>query len=1043
MEILTRFGIDKSRFTILAMILILFLGATSYLGLPKREDPEITIRTAAVIVNNMGMSQERLEELIAVPVERKIREIGEVEDIETIITYGQVKLNVNLFNSIPGDQVEGPWEDLRNKMQDIAGTLPDGTQGPFVNTDQGDVSIATVAVTGDGFSMAELEDAADDLRKQIYQVEGIAKVSLFGVQEERIWIEVDARRLATIGVRLRDILEDLRDQNVIRPAGEIEMDGLKVALEANGDLQSVEQIKGVLTRVEGMSSSVRLADLVEIRRGYVEPAEQPVFFDGEPAIVLAVEMASGTDIQVLGQQLMKRIRDYEALQPIGISYKIATFQETEVTRAINNALSNVAQTFVVVFVVMLVFLGMRAATIVTCIVPFTICVALLGMSWMGIDIEQVSIAAVIISLGLLVDNGLVVVEDIQGRVDAGADVVDAARGSGKQFAVPLGVASITTVSAFLPMLLLEGTEGEYAFALGAVVAAMLIGSWLTAMYILPFLCVVLLKPRSKAGDRKDTHQDNAFGGVIRRILPFGIPAMALVVGLILISGQLFGKIKNEMFPYSERSDFLVYMDLPKGANISNTQDLTLRVQSWLGDSAVNPGVVNSIAYIGAGGPRFNLGLSPADADPASSFLMVNTVDLAAAIETADRAREAFAELFPEARFRVTRLPQGGSENGIVEVKITGPDGDVMRSAAEQIQQAFARLPNVVMNESDWGNKVPRLIVEIAQDKARELGVTSSHISDVLEGYFSGTEYSTYREGDSQIPIVLRSTADSRDAADDLANLSMAIGDRVISLDQVAEIRLTWVSSEIRRENQTRQLKVSGKSGDLSAAETLARIQPVLDGLQLGPDYQVELDGELASSGDVNSKLGSKLPIALGVMIAALIFQFNSFRRALATLLTIPLIIVGAPYLLLLLGHPLSFFGMLGLMSLMGIIINNAIVLINQVDLEMKEGGLKLADAIVAASQKRVTPIMLTSITTVCGLLPMAISGGALFEPMAAIMIGGLLFASPLTLFVVPPVLYLLLMDHSLANYREILATVKRKLAPKPKPKGKSKAQAKS
>ncbi|MEM9062183.1 MAG: efflux RND transporter permease subunit [Pseudomonadota bacterium] len=1004
MDFLTRFGLQKSRFTVLMMFAILAIGAMSYLSIPKRENPEITIRTAVVAVAFDGMSSLRLEELVAVPVERKIREIGEVENIETVITTGQVLLYVELFDTLYGADIEAAWEDLRNKMQAVRADLPEGTSEPFVNTEYGDVAIATIALTGDGYTLAELDDVAEDLRTALFRVDGVTKVNLSGVQDQRIWLEVDIRKLAAVGVQMQQLLDDLQAQNVILPAGELDADGTKIVLEANGDLQNVEEIGGVLTKVSGLAGFVRLSDLVEVRRGYVDPKETPVFFNGEPAIVAAVEMSSATDIQDLGKRLKTALRDFENRQPIGIALNVSTFQETVVTASVNNALENVGQTFLVVFVVMLAFLGFRAALVIACIVPFTICFALAAMGSVGVDIEQVSIAAVIISLGLLVDNGLVVVEDIGNRIDEGLSPTEAAESAGAQFVVPLGVASITTVSAFLPMLLMNGVEGEFAFSLGAVVSSMLLGSWITALYILPYLCTLLLRP-SRASDEPGWLK-RTYGAAVRRLLPFGVPLTALALAAVAASASQFSLLKSEMFPFSERSDFIIYMDMPKDAAISETERLALRVQNWLGDAQTNPEVINSTVFVGDGGPRFNLGLNPSDPDATTAFFHVNVTDLAAVEAMTARARHVFTEQFPEARFRVTRLPQGGSESGMVDVEIFGPDAEVLMRAASEVEAAFAELPSVVKNESDWGNKVIKVVVDIAQDKARELGVTSRNVSDVMAAYFSGTEYSTFREGDDQIPIVLRASLSGRDSIEDLANLTIATGGQLVSVDQIARFRPTLEFSEIRRENQVRRIVISGKSAELSAQETLARIQPALDALDLGPDYEISIAGELEDNADVNAQMGSNMPLALGVMLAALIFQFNSLRRSIATFLTIPLIVIGAPMTMLALGQPLSFFAMLGLMSLMGIIINNAIVLINQIDIECERADLP--DAIVLAAQARAKPIMLTSLTTIFGLIPMAISGGALFEPMATMMIGGLLIASPLTLIVAPPLCYVLL-----------------------------------
>ena len=1003
MDGLTRFGIQKSRLTILVMIGVLLIGLMTYTQLPKRENPALTIRAAVVTAQFPGMAPERVENLLAIPLERAARELGEVDDISTLITLGQAQLNIAMDESLSGEELDTAFQDLRTKMEESASELPNGSYGPFVNTNYGDVAIATIAVTGDGFSYAEISDAADDLRAGLYLVDGITKISLAGEQEERIWLEIDTRRLAAVGVQFQKVLTDLQNQNVILPAGQIDAGGTTIVLEANGDLESIEDLENVLTRIEGSGELVRLKDLMTVRRGYVDPIDKPVYFNGQPAVLVSVEMADDRDIQQIGAALEAEITRLEQAQPIGISFNISTFQETNVTVAINNALSNVAQTFAVVLLVMLVFLGLRPAFVIACIVPFTVAFALVGMSLTGIDLEQISIAAVIISLGLLVDNGLVVVEDIEARIAQGTAPRDAAIEAGGQFFVPLAVASITTVSAFIPMLILEGTSGEFAFSLGAVVAIMLAASWFTAHYILPFLAAYILRPKHTA--KGENALVTAYGGLVRRILRWGVPVIVLCYAIVVAGASTFGSLRSEMFPLSERAEYLIYLDLPKGSAITQTQAEALAVDAWLCDPEENPEVRDTTIFVGHGGPRFYLALSPADTDPASAFILVNTTTFEGAVDAANRARRHLIQNHPAARARVTRLSMGGAESGIVEISITGPDADVMLDAARAVEAGFATVPGISLNQNNWGNKTLKFEIDILQEKARELGVSSSEISDVLNTFLSGTTYSTFREGSDSIPIVLRSLEAYRNSLDDLANLSVPTANGLISIDQVAVIRPSLEFSQLRRENQIREIVVSGKSESLAAAEVEALIQPVLDGLDLGSDYAVTIGGESADSAEANANLAAGLPIALIVMIAALIYQFNSARRVLLTFMTIPLIAAGAPVALMLAGMPLSFFAILGLISLMGIIINNAIVLIDQIDIERQ--SMALDDAIVVASKKRVSPVLLTSLTTVLGLLPMALIGGALFEPMATLMIGGLLLASPLTLLFVPPVYRLL------------------------------------
>ena len=1015
MNFLTALGLNKARLTILVMIGLIVQGLLTYTQIPKRENPAITIRNAIITAQFPGMSPERMEDLVVVPIERKVREIGEIEDIEALITTGSTKITVTAYDNIPKDDLESVFQDIRNRMEEVEQELPSGTQGPFVNTNYGDVAIATIAVTGEGFSYAEIEDAADDLRTSLYTVDGISKVSLYGVQEERIWLEIDSRKLAAIGVQLSQVLEDLQAQNVILPAGELDADGTTLILEANGDLKSVAEIGDILTKVEGLAGFVRLKDLMTVRRGFVDPQDKPVFYNGKPTVIVSVEMADTEDIQKIGARLEEAVKRFENRQPIGISFEFSTFQETNVTTSINSALGNVAQTFAVVVLVMLVFLGFRPAFIIACIVPFTVMFALLGMVYLGIELQQISIAAAIISLGLLVDNGLVVVEDIQKRISNGEDPRKAALAAGNQFFTPLGVASITTVSAFVPMLILDGVEGEFAFSLGAVVGVMLLGSWLTALYILPALCVWFARKKSEnTGEKEDGFLVRNYGWIINRTLVFSPLIILLSYAAVVGSGTLFSSTKSEMFPLAERAEYLIYLDMPKGTSITRTTEEAKSVEKWLLDPEQNPEVRDTTVFVGDGGPRFYLALNPADTNPASAFILVNTTSFEGAVAAADRAQEYLLANHPSARFKVKRLSMGGGESGIVEIKITGPGAERLLELADEVEVAFSEVPGIVQNENDWGNKTLKMVINVAQDKARELGVTSEDISNVMDTFFSGTSYSTYREGTDAIPIVVRATETFRDSLEDLANLTIPASGQLIALDQVATFQPTLEYSQLRRENQVRQIKISGKSSSLAANQVVAMITPTLNSLDLGEDYKLEVGGETENSKEVNELLLAGMPAALTIMLIALVFQFNSARRVLLTFMTIPLIVIGAPIALLVTNQPLSFFAILGMISLAGIIINNAIVLIDQIDIERET--LELKEAVVSASKKRVTPILLTSLTTILGLLPMAIAGGALFEPMASLMIGGLAFSSLLTLFFVPGGYFLLF-----GGYRKIFA----------------------
>jgi multidrug efflux pump subunit AcrB len=987
------------------MVGLLAVGLGLYPDFPKREDPVVVIRTAVVSALFPGMAPERMENLVAIPIERKVRELAEVKDIRTLATEGSLIVYVDLKDEV-GD-VNAVWQRLRDKMSDVKADLPDGTVGPLVNSDFGDVAIASIAITAEGFSYRQMKDVADDFRKKLYRLKGVAKVEVLGVQDERIWLEIDTRKLASVGVQLPALMNDLQRQNIILPAGNINAEGTRILLETSGDFPNVQAIEAMLTRVGETDHLARLGDLVTVRRDYVSPKVKPVYFNGRAAVILSVVMQPDQDVTQLGGTLRAAARNYQGTLPIGYVVDFATLQADQVRVAVSSALSNVAQTFVVVGALVIVFLGVRAGLIAAMIVPFSVMFSVIGMRAFGIALEQVSIAAIIIALGLLVDNGVVIVEDTVSQIGRGISARAAALSSGRQYAFPLLVSSVTTVAAFLPLFLLSGTAGEYAYSLGAVVALTLGGSWIAALYILPALTVWFIGAKSTAASGVETPSriQAVYGSMVRVAIRWSPIVLGACLVLVALALMQFGRIPRQMFPVSERNQFLIYMNMPDGTDISETQARSLAISKWLTNRAENPEITQHILYVGDGGPRFYLTLTPVPADPAAAFFLVETKDYDGAVRAADRAWRFLLENHPEARFKIKRLAMGSVEAGIVDVEVSGPDANRLLALGEEVRSLFRNAPGIRDNDDDWGNRVFKVVVDINQDRARQLGLTSEEITQVLKTYFAGAAVSIYREGDNSIPIVLRAGAETHSSLEGLTSVTFVHNGNLIPLDQIASLRAGLDFSRIRRKNQERTIIVTGRSASLTANQLLAAIEPGLQKLDLAGGYRVEIGGEIEKSAETNQKLGAGLPAALAVMVIAIILQFNSFRRSLLTFVSIPLILVGIPYGLLLTGLPLSFFGTLGIISLAGIIINNAIVLIDQIDIERRT--LELREAVVAASKKRLRPILLTAATTVLGLAPMALTGGALWKPMAVLMMSGLAVASVLTLFFVPAGYFLL------------------------------------
>jgi multidrug efflux pump subunit AcrB len=569
------------------------------------------------------------------------------------------------------------------------------------------------------------------------------------------------------------------------------------------------------------------------------------------------------------------------------------------------------------------------------------------------------------------------------------------------------VSSVTTVAAFLPLFLLSGASGEYAFSLAAVVGLTLTGSWIAALYFLPALTVWLLgrsrRPRNE--DPSNTPAQALYSSILRFAVRFSPLVLCACFALVALAVTQFNRLPKQMFPLSERNQFLIYMNMPDGTDISETEIRALEISRWLADSKQNPEIISNIAYVGDGGPRFYLTLTPVPPDLASAFFLVNARDYRDAVRAADRAWKYLYESHPEARFKIKRLAMGAVEAGVVDVEISGPDGNHLLALGAQVRSLFQAAPGIRDNDDDWGNKVLKVLIDINQDRVRQVGITSEEITQMLKTYFSGSAVSIYREGDNTIPIVLRASAATYQSLEGLTSATFAKNGALIPLAQIATLKTGFDFSRIRRKNQERTVIVSGRSASLTAGNLLRFVQPGLRTLDLTGGYRIDIGGETQKSAETNGKLAAGIPAALAIMVIAIILQFNSFRRTLLTFLTIPLILIGIPYGLLATGQPLSFFGTLGIISLAGIIINNAIVLIDQIDIERSTQDLR--NSIVAASQKRLRPILLTSATTVLGLAPMAVAGGALWQPMAVLMMSGLAVASLLTLIFVPAGYFLL------------------------------------
>jgi len=759
---------------------------------------------------------------------------------------------------------------------------------------------------------------------------------------------------------------------------------------------------------------------VTVRRDYVDPPKDPVYFKGRPAIVMSISIEDGINSISFGEELSAMVETLQQELPWGYVLEFATYQPDLVKASVKGAVNNLYQTLVIVLVVVMLFLGVRTGLIVGSFVPITMLMSIIIMRQFEVELQRVSIAAMIIALGMLVDNGIVIAEDIRVRLRNGEERRKAAIEAGKTLALPLLTSSLTTILFFVPMALAEGGAGEFTGSLAQVVTIVLLSSWFLSLFLTPVMCVWFMKvPTDGAAPGgggsakgKSSVLVDKFYAIYRIILEKAIQARYLVivamVGLLVLSGYALNFVGKEFFPLGDRNQYLVYVDLPAGTDIRQTDEVVGRLSEWLSDEKINPEIQSNVVYVGNGGPRFFLSLAAMDPDPHRAFIVVTTHATDTVDELVMRTRDFMLSQMPEVRGEAKKMWMGASEAGLFELRFIGQDERDLTKQADQLVEKLKAMPGMTISKQNWENPVLKLLINVDQARARNVGVTSTDVADALNTYFSGGQITDYREGDTIIPIVLRSNEEERGTLIGLQDLTVYSAENGIWIPmlQFADIDAVWESARIKRRDQQRTITVTAKHDELAAAELFAELRPYLDGLKMAPGTHWEVGGEVESQAEANEKLFENLPVCVGLIILLLVWQFNSFRRPAIILMTIPLILVGAVIGLIAMQALFGFMVILGFFSLAGIIINNGIVLIDRIDREREE-GLPPYEALVTACLARLQPIMITSLTTVLGLLPLIISQDALFYAMASAMAFGLAVGTILTLVVVP-VLYSIL-----------------------------------
>ena len=1009
---ITNFAIEKNRITTTVLFILAIAGIATYLTMPRAEDPGFIVRTAMVQTYFPGASPERVELLVTDKLEKVIQQMPELRVVRSesmsgfSVIYAEINKDLKEMRPI--------WDKLRRKINDAGPELPETVQGPFVNDEYGDVYGIQYMLTGDGFGYRQLREVAKQVRNGLLLLPDVAKVELYGLQEDRIFVEYNNARLTKFGISPMQLRDMLQQQNIILPGGDVELEFERIVMEPSGNFANIEDIRRSVIALPGSDAVLRLEDLVTIRRGYADPPAVMMSANGEPAIGIAISLREGGSIIDLGAQVEGVFERSREVYPVGIEFEKLLDQDRVVDVKIQSFVGNLYQAIGIVGAVMLVFLGLRTGLIVASLIPMTMVTTIFIMAQFDIGLDQMSLASLIIALGMLVDNAIVMSESIMVQMEKGVPVKKAAIDSAAELRVPLLVSSLTTAAAFLPIALAESETGEYTATLFYVVTMTLLASWVMALTLIPMLCVLFLKVKKKeaaAGGEFNTrlykHYRAALVGFVKR--PW--LSVAGIVGVFYLSLQGFNYVDNIFFPPNDRPTFTIEIETPVGSPIRRTAQITSAVESFIQSELMAsdgaPGVINWGAYIGSGAPKFNLSYNPKAPKANYAIIVANATDTGVVKnELIPKLEQFVTDNYPDAKPTVKPLPLGDEAWPPVAVRISGSDTDQLFAIADQVKEKLRSLPGTKQIADDWGPRAKKVIFEIDEPRARQAGVTNQDIAVSMQTYLKGVDTTTYRERDELIPVVLRSTDEQRHDFTRILNLGVysQINGNSVPLSQVADPVVVWEPAKIKRRNRMRTVAVESMlEPGVTPFEVNAALEPwLLEQSASWPfGFSWEFGGEYETSGIAQDSISQKLPIGALIIVLLLIGQFNSFRRGGIILLTIPLALIGVVIGLLVTDLPFGFMAMLGVISLAGIVINNAIVLIDRFGIEMNENGLPPQRAIIEACQQRLRPILLTTLTTVGGMIPLWLGGGPLWESMAVTIIFGIIFATALTLGVVP------------------------------------------
>lgn len=998
---IARSSIDRPIYTWIIILICLLGGIWGFLSLGRLEDPAFTIKTAVVVTQYPGASAHEVAREVSEPIESEIQKMSEVDDIETMNQPGLSWITINMKNQYDGTELPEIWTKLRNRVGEAQ--LPSGTSVPFVNDSFGDVFGMYFAVTAAGYSDAEINELAEFLRLELLAVDGVSDVAISGLPNEVIYIEPDFALSATLGIPPAAIQGAIASADEIVDGGTIQTDQGRTLIQRPKGSDSVSEIAALSVGVGGQV--VNLMDFTDVYRAREATPNLIVRHNGDEAFTLGVAGISTENIVEVGKRVDARLAELRDIIPLGVSIQSIYQQHQVVEQASNAFLVNLSMSVAIVVVVLAIFMGWRAAVVVGATLLLTVVGTLFFMALASIEMERISLGALIIAMGMLVDNAIVVAEGMQFAMLGGQSSRDASSETARKTQIPLLGATVIGIMAFAGIGLSPDATGEFLFSLFAVIAISLLLSWVLAITVTPLLGHYFFK-RGESGAAMG--YDGALFRTYSAILRVCLRLRWLVVAALIVSTvacyALFGQIRQQFFPDSNTPLYFVHYKLPQGAAIQQTSADLVVLEDWLTEREA---VQSVTSFSGMGASRFMLTYNSEDPNPSYGHMIVRVSSLDV-IEDEMNALEGFAlAAVPQGEFRVKRLAFGPGGGAPIEVRFSGPDPEVLRDLADEaIARLRAASDNIVAPRQDWREKELVLRPLYADDRAQDAGISRSDITQIMQFATEGMTAGTFREGDRQIPIVIRAQQNADLALTDHVLYSES-RDGYIPMQQVIEgFVFEAEDTLILRRDRADVITVGADiPRDMTASEVLLEVRDTIETMPLPNGYKKEWGGELESSSDAQESLGKQLPLSLIIMILISVLLFNALRQPLIIWLLVPMAVNGVSLGLLGAGLPFTFTALLGLLSLSGMLIKNGIVLVEEIDLTREaKPDMALAEAIIEASTSRLRPVFLAAATTILGMLPLI--SDAFFQSMAVTIMGGLAFASVLTLIAAPVLYYL-------------------------------------